>query len=40
MPEPLKEAFLKINPDTAALENMFNKDRARMVTFKDWMIMV
>ena len=36
MPEPLKEAFLKINPDTAALENMFNKDRARMVTFKDW----
>jgi len=36
MPKPLQEAFLKINPDSAALLNMFNKDVARMATFKDW----
>jgi pimeloyl-ACP methyl ester carboxylesterase len=36
MPEGLRDAFLKINPDSAALLNMFNKDVERMATFKDW----
>lgn len=36
MPEPLKEAFLKINPDTNKLRNMHDKDKARMLAFKDW----
>lgn len=36
MPALLKEAFLKINPDTNALLAMHNKDRDRMLTFKDW----
>jgi len=36
MPQPLKDAFLKINNDTAALRNMHDKDAARMVAFKDW----
>jgi pimeloyl-ACP methyl ester carboxylesterase len=36
MPLPLQDAFLKINPDSAALLNMFTKDRDRMIAFKDW----
>jgi pimeloyl-ACP methyl ester carboxylesterase len=36
MPAPLKEAYLKINNDSVGLQNMFNKDRARMLHFKDW----
>ena len=36
MPQPLKDEFLKINPDQAALENMHNKDRDRMIAFEDW----
>jgi pimeloyl-ACP methyl ester carboxylesterase len=36
MPEPLRNAFLKINPDSNALLTMFNKDRERMIQFKDW----
>lgn len=36
MPAELKADFLAVNNDTAALQNMFNKDRERMVTFKDW----
>jgi pimeloyl-ACP methyl ester carboxylesterase len=36
MPQGLRDAFLKINPDSAALLNMFNKDVERMATFKDW----
>jgi pimeloyl-ACP methyl ester carboxylesterase len=36
MPQGLKNAFSKINPDKSALLNMFNKDVARMVNFKDW----
>jgi len=36
MPQGLRDAFLKVNPDSAALLNMFNKDVARMVAFKDW----
>ena len=36
MPQPLKDAYLKINTDTAALRNMHDKDAARMRAFKDW----
>ena len=36
MPRPLRDAFLKIDPDSAALKNMFEKDVARMIAFKDW----
>lgn len=36
MPVVLKEAFLKINPDTGSLLTMFNKDRERMLQFKNW----
>ena len=36
MPAPLKEAYLKITNDSVGLQNMFNKDRARMLHFKDW----
>jgi pimeloyl-ACP methyl ester carboxylesterase len=36
MPQGLRNAFSKINPDKSALLNMFNKDVARMVNFKDW----
>lgn len=36
MPQPLKDAFLKINPDSSKLLNMFNKDRERMLHFTDW----
>src|SRR5256714_6231107 len=36
MPSHLKEAFLKINNDSTALQRMFEKDRARMLQFKDW----
>jgi len=31
MPQPLKEAFLKANPDPRALRAMFDRDRARML---------
>lgn len=36
MPQAYKDAFLKINNDSAALLNMFNKDVHRMRNFKDW----
>jgi pimeloyl-ACP methyl ester carboxylesterase len=36
MPGYLKKAFLEINNDTAMLQNMFEKDKARMLQFKDW----
>ena len=36
MPEHLQHAFIAIKNDSAALMNMFNKDRMRMVEFKDW----
>ncbi len=36
MPQELKTAFLKINPDTAKLQIMFNRDRERMIEFRDW----
>jgi len=36
MPQLYKDAFLGINPDHAALVNMHDKDRARMLGFADW----
>ena len=35
MPQPYKEAFLKINPDTQALYRMYERDVARMQAFPD-----
>ena len=36
MPADLKTEFLKVNPDSARLKNMFEHDRDRMVNFKGW----
>ncbi|MCR8557632.1 alpha/beta hydrolase [Mucilaginibacter sp. BJC16-A38] len=36
MPAFLKKDFLKVTPDEAKLQTMFEKDKQRMVTFKDW----
>lgn len=36
MPKPYHEAFLAIKPNSNLLYNMFNKDRNRMMNFKDW----
>ena len=35
MPQPLKEAYLKANPDPKGLQTMFDRDLARMAAFKD-----
>jgi pimeloyl-ACP methyl ester carboxylesterase len=35
MPQPLKDAFLKVTPSQISLLNMFNKDKQRMIDFKD-----
>lgn len=35
MPQPYKDAFLKINPDTNALHRMYERDVARMQSFTD-----
>ncbi|HKB44256.1 MAG TPA: alpha/beta hydrolase [Chitinophagaceae bacterium] len=35
MPQPLKDAYLEINPDTNALNTMYKRDVARMQSFKD-----
>lgn len=35
LPQELKTAFLKVNPDSAKLQIMFEKDRDRMIAFKD-----
>jgi pimeloyl-ACP methyl ester carboxylesterase len=35
MPQPLKDAFLKVTPSQAGLLTMFNKDKQRMIDFKD-----
>jgi pimeloyl-ACP methyl ester carboxylesterase len=35
MPQPLKEAFLRVNPDVKQLRTMHDKDAARMQNFKD-----
>jgi len=36
MPAALKENFLKVNPDSTKLQNLFEKCSERMLTFKDW----
>ncbi len=36
MPKPLQEGFLEVNPDSAKLLVMHNKDRDRMLAFKNW----
>ncbi len=36
MPEPLQEAYLKANPDPKGLQAMFDRDRDRMLAFKDF----
>ncbi|MBK9733310.1 MAG: alpha/beta hydrolase [Chitinophagaceae bacterium] len=35
MPQPYKDAFLKINPDTDALHRMYERDVTRMQSFSD-----
>lgn len=35
MPQPLKDAYLKVTPNQAGLLNMFNKDKQRMIDFTD-----
>ena len=35
MPQPLKDAYLKLNPDTIALHKMYERDITRMQTFHD-----
>ena len=35
MPQYLKDSFLKLHPDPAKLQNMFEKDSQRMIHFKD-----
>ena len=35
MPQPLKDAFLRVNPDVRQLKTMHDKDAARMRSFKD-----
>lgn len=35
MPQPLKDAFLKVNPDAQKLKAMHDKDAERMLNFKD-----
>jgi pimeloyl-ACP methyl ester carboxylesterase len=36
MPAYLKEAFLALGNDQSSLQNMFEKDKARMITFRGW----
>ncbi len=36
MPQPFQDAFLKLGNDAGALQNMFNKDKQRMLDFMDW----
>jgi pimeloyl-ACP methyl ester carboxylesterase len=35
MPQPLKDAFLRVNPDSRQLKTMHDKDAARMQSFAD-----
>ena len=35
MPQPLKDAFLTVNPDVQQLKTMHDKDAARMLSFTD-----
>jgi pimeloyl-ACP methyl ester carboxylesterase len=36
MPQPLKAAYVQVNNDPTGLQTMFEKDKERMVNFKDW----
>jgi pimeloyl-ACP methyl ester carboxylesterase len=36
MPPQLKDAYLKANPDPKGLQAMFDRDRNRMLAFKDF----
>jgi pimeloyl-ACP methyl ester carboxylesterase len=36
MPQSLKQAFLKVTPDSTKLQNLFEKCAKRMIEFKDW----
>jgi len=36
MPEPLKKAYLKVNPNEKGLQTLFEKDKNRMISFKDY----
>jgi pimeloyl-ACP methyl ester carboxylesterase len=36
MPNTLKEEFLRVTPDSAKLQNLFEKCSKRMLEFKDW----
>jgi pimeloyl-ACP methyl ester carboxylesterase len=36
MPQLLKDAYKKVAPDSNDLSKMFEKDKKRMVDFKDW----
>lgn len=36
MPEPLKLAYLKVNPNDKDLQIMFEKDKNRMINFRDY----
>ena len=36
MPDPLKKAYLKVNPNEKGLQIMFEKDKNRMINFKDY----
>ncbi len=36
MPGPLQQAFLDVTPDQERLQIMFDKDRNRMLRFRDW----
>ena len=36
MPKELKAEFLKVTPDSAKLQNLFEKCAQRMLNFKDW----
>ncbi|TDE12829.1 alpha/beta fold hydrolase [Dyadobacter psychrotolerans] len=36
MPQPLQESYLKVAPDPNRLKIMHDKDRDRMINFKDW----
>lgn len=35
MPQPLKDAYMAVNPDSAGLQTMHDKDAARMLAFSD-----
>jgi pimeloyl-ACP methyl ester carboxylesterase len=36
LPKPYQDAFLAVTPDHARLQIMFERDRDRMIAFKDW----